>query len=113
MTFNREPVVLVQALLVPLALAVILFLHLGETLTDSLNVLVVALGGAVAALGVGTDKILPLLGGLAKAIVAVVIGFGGHVSDDTQVLILTGISIIVAYLTRPQVTPKASYALTP
>lgn len=107
MRFTREPVAIVQGLVVPILLALVLLFHLNDTLTGALNVLIVAVGGAVAAAGVGVDKLLPLLGGLAKAVLAVLLAFGMNVPETTQAFVLTVTSILVAFLTRPQVTAKA------
>lgn len=107
MRFTREPVAIVQGLVVPILLALVLLLHLSETATGALNVLILAVGGAVAAVGVGVDKLLPLLGGLAKAVIAVLLAFGLHVPEATQAFVLTVISVVVAFLTRLQVTAKS------
>lgn len=106
MRFTREPVAIVQGLVVPVLLAIVMLFHWSETTSGAVNVLIVALGGAVAALGVGVDALLPLLGGLAKAVIAVLLAFGLHVPEETQAFVLTVVSVVVAWLTRPQVTAK-------
>jgi hypothetical protein len=106
MNFNREPVALVQGLLVPVALLVILLFKLPETTVGVLNALIMAIGGAVAALGVSVDSFLPLIGGLAKAVIAVMLAFGLHISDQWQATVLGVLSVVVAYITRPQVVAK-------
>lgn len=112
MNISREPVALVQALLVPILLALVLALPLGETLSGALNAVVLGIGGIVAAFGVQRwDAVLPLLGGLAKSVIALVLAFGIHLAENYQTLILSVLSIIVAYLTRPQVEAKATARL--
>ena len=107
MQLSREPVALVQGLLVPIALAVVLALHLGVDLTGAVDALVMALGGAVAAWGVARwDALLPLLSGLAKAVIAVLLAFTVHVPESTSTLVLSVIGIVVAFLTRAQVAAK-------
>lgn len=111
MRFSREPVVLVQALIVPLALAVVLLFHWPNTTVGVVNTLIVALGGAVAALGVSVDALLPLLAGLSKAVLAVILAFGLNVPENVQVFVLSAVGIVVAFLTRPQVTAKTQASL--
>ncbi|SRR5216110_1555892 len=112
MRISREPVVLVQGLLVPVALAVVLFLHLGDVASGALNTLIMVAGGLVAAWGVAkVDAVLPLAAGAAKAVLAVLLAFGLHVPDSTQTLALSVIGIVVAFLTRPQVTAKTQVAV--
>ena len=109
MNVKREPVALVQALLVPIVLAVILALPLGEPLSGALNAVVVGVGGLVAAFGVQRwDAVLPLAGGFAKSVIALVLAFGVDLAENYQTLVLSVLSIVVAYLTRPQVEAKAS-----
>jgi hypothetical protein len=113
MRLTREPVALVQALLVPIFLAVILALPLGGDLSGALNAVVTGVGGLVAAWGVQRwDAVLPILGGFAKSVIALILAFGIHLAENYQTLILSVVSIIVAYLTRPQVEAKASAKLT-
>jgi hypothetical protein len=108
MNLRREPVALVQALLVPIVLAVVLALPLGGDLSGALNAVVLGVGGLVAAFGVQRwDGVLPILGGFAKSVIALVLAFGIHLAENYQTLILSVLSIVVAYLTRPQVTAKA------
>lgn len=106
MLLSREPVILVQAVLVPILLAAVLLFGWSENTVGVVQAAILAIGGAVAALGVGVDALLPLLGGLAKAIIAVFLTFGLPLGAATETFILTVISILVAYLTRPQVEAK-------
>lgn len=107
MRLTREPVALVQALLVPIFLAIILALPLDGGLSGALNAVVTGVGGLIAAYGVQRwDAVLPILGGFAKSVIALVLAFGIHLAENYQTLILSVVSIVVAYLTRPQVTAK-------
>jgi hypothetical protein len=108
----REPVALVQALLVPIFLAIVLALPLDGDLSGALNAVVTGVGGLVAAFGVQRwDAVLPLLGGFAKSVIALILAFGIHLAENYQTLILSVLSIVVAYLTRPQVEAKATARL--
>lgn len=114
MRISREPVALVQALLVPVLLAVILALPLGGDLSGALNAVVTGVGGLVAAFGVQKwDAVLPLLGGFAKSVIALILAFGIHLAENYQTLILSVLAIVVGFLTRPQVTAKVSESLHP
>jgi len=109
MRFDREPVALVQGFLVPVALAIVLLCQPNPILGGALNTLIMALGGVIAAFGVQrADAALPLLAGLAKAVLAVLLAWGLPVSEASQTFVLSVVSIIVAYLTRPQVTANTS-----
>lgn len=112
MTVKREPVALVQGLLVPIVLAVLVALPLNGDLSGALNAVVVGVGGIVAAFGVARwDAVLPLLGGLAKAVIALLLAFGIHMPEAYQAMVLSVLGIVVAFLTRPQVEAKASIHL--
>jgi hypothetical protein len=64
----------------------------------------VALGGVASAWLVSVDRALPLLVGLGKAVVAAVIGFGVHLSDDQVSAIMAVLTLAVGLFgTRPQV----------
>lgn len=112
MNVKREPVALVQGLLVPILLAIIMALPLSAELSGALNAVIVGAAGLVAAFGVARwDAVLPLLGGLAKAVIALILAFGIHMPETYQTLTLSIIAITVAFLTRPQVEAKASASL--
>lgn len=113
MKLSREPVMIVQALIVPLIIALIPLTGWAGHTVGVVNAVVLAAGGIVAALGVSVDAALPLVSGFAKAVLAVVLAFNVPLSEGTQTAILTVVSIVVAFVTRPQVTAKtqAGYQL--
>lgn len=109
MQLSREPVAVVQGLLVPLLMAAVLLFHFPDTTVGVVNAALLAIGGFIASVGVSVDAALPLLVGLAKALLAVLLAFGLHVPEVTQVFVLSAISIVVAFFgTRPQVTAKVA-----
>jgi hypothetical protein len=64
----------------------------------------VALGGVASAWLVSVDRALPLLVGLGKAVIAAVIGFGVHLSDNQVSAIMAVLTLAVSLFgTRPQV----------
>lgn len=105
-SIKREPVVFVEGLLVPLLLAATLLFAWTEETVGIVQAAVLAIGGFVAALGVGKDAALATLGGLAKAVLAVLLTFGVPISEQWQTFVLSAVSIVVAFLTRPQVEAK-------
>jgi len=106
MRLTRDPVVLVQGLIIPILMTIVLVLKLSTDTTGLVDALLLAIGGAIAALGVSVDALLPLLGGLAKASLAVLLAFGVHLGVEWQTMILSILAIVVAFLTRPQVTSR-------
>lgn len=105
-TLKREPVVLVEALLVPILLAATLLFGWTESTVGVVQAAILALGGFAAATGVSKDAALAALAGLAKAVLAVLLTFGVPISESWQTFVLTTISIVVSFLTRPQVESK-------
>jgi hypothetical protein len=76
-------------------------------LSGALNAVATGVGGLVAAYGVQRwDAVLPILGGFAKSVIALVLAFGIQLAENYQTLILSVIAIVVGFLTRPQVTAK-------
>ena len=106
MKLTREPVVVVQALIVPILMSLVLLFGWPENTVGVVQAAILAIGGAVAAAGVGRDALLPVLGGVAKAVIAVFLTFGLPLTPELETFILTVISVIVAYMTRPQVEAK-------
>lgn len=103
---RREPVVVVDALLVPILLAATLLFAWPENVVGVVQAAILALGGFVAAVGIGKDAALAALSGLAKAVLAVLLTFGVPISESWQTFVLTVVSVVVAFLTRPQVEAK-------
>lgn len=104
--FQRFPVASVQGVLVPILIALVPVLGLSEVTSGAVNTALLALGGAVAAFGVSVDAGLPLLTGVAKAVLAAVLAFGVHVPEVWQAAGLSVLSILVAAWTHTQVTAK-------
>lgn len=104
--FQRFPVALVQAVIVPILVAVTPLIVHNDDAVGAVNIALMALGGVVAAFGVSVDAALPLLTGAAKAVVAAVLAFGVDIPESWQVAGLTVLSILVAAWTHTQVTAK-------
>lgn len=110
MEIRREPIVIFQGLVVPALIALSLVLNLGTEVQGLVDAALFAIGGFVAALGVSARAALPLLSGLAKAVIALLLGLGIHVAPNWQAAIMGVIGVAVAFYTQSQVTAKG-YAL--
>lgn len=110
MELRREPVVIFQALIVPALIAASLVLNLSPDTQGYVDAALLALGGFVAAVGVSVRAALPLLSGLIKAVLALVLGLGVDVPSTWQAAIMGVIAVTVAFYTQSQVTAR-SYAL--
>lgn len=107
---GRDPVFTVQTV-VAAVLAVTLFFNLSPALQALVTAVVVAAGGVVAAWLVSAEKALPLLEGLAKAVLALIAGLGVHVPANVQAGVFALLAVITAYWMRGQVF--APVPLTP
>lgn len=106
--FRRFPVASVQGVIVPVLLALVPAFLQDEKTAGAVNIALVALGGFVAAAGVSVDAALPVLTGLAKAVLAAVLAFGVDVPERWQTAVLAVLSVLVASWTHTQVTAKLS-----
>lgn len=100
---GREPVFVVQNA-VAVLLAATLFLNLSTDVQSLVNAVIVAAGGVAAAFMVAAERALPLLDGLLRAVLALVIGLGIDVPANVQAGIFATLAAIVAWLLRDRVT---------
>lgn len=106
MEIRREPIVVFQALIVPALMAASLVLNLNTSVQGYVDGALLAAGGFVAAAGVSVRAALPLLAGLVKAVLALVLGLGVDVPSTWQAAIMGVIAVTVAFFTQSQVTAK-------
>jgi hypothetical protein len=99
---GREPAVFWAAVAAILQ-ALSLLLPLSVEQQGLVNAALVAAAGLVTAWYVSVDAALPLLTGVVKAVLAVLLGFGLHVSDTAQVTIMTLVTAVAAFWVRTQV----------
>ena len=104
--FSREPVVLVQAAIVPILLLLLPLFGWSLMATDTVRVLVLAAGGFVAALGVSMEAALPLVMGLLQAGVSAALAFGWNIPTVWQTFVFGFASVVIGLFTRTQVTAK-------
>lgn len=107
---NREPVVVFQALVVPILMALSLVFGFTEETQGIVNATLLAVGGFVAALGVSVRSALPLLSGLVKAVLALLAAFAVDIPSNWQVALLSVVAVVTAYFTQSQVVAKGSEA---
>lgn len=101
--FGREPAV-AFAMVATLLQAVALFFQFTPEVQSLVNAALVALAGFATAATVSVEQALPALVGVIKAVFAVVLGFGVHVPDTTQVAVLAVVTALGAFFVRQQVT---------
>lgn len=99
---GRDPVFVVQSV-VALVLALTLFLNLNPTVQGLVTAVVVTLGGVVSAWLVAAEKALPLLEGLAKAVLALIAGLGVDIPANVQAGVFAVLAVVTAYWMRGQV----------
>ena len=101
---GREPVVITTLIAAALGLVNALWLHWTDPQTAAINAAIALVLGAVAAALVSVDKALPLLAGVAQALITVGVVFGAHLSSDVTAGIMTLVGALVAFLgVRPHV----------
>lgn len=101
---GREPVVITTLLATILQLVNAFWLHWSDDQTAAINGGISVVMAVVATGFTSVDRILPLLSGVAQALITVAIAFGWHVSADKVTAIMAVISAFVALFgVRPQV----------
>jgi hypothetical protein len=99
---GREPVVTVSTV-VALLIAVLPVFGWSTEVTGTVAGALVVLGGAVEAALVSVDRVLPLLVGVGKAVLAVVAAFGVHLPDNWVSAIMALLTVIAGLAVRQQV----------
>lgn len=108
MPVRRDPVVLTQALIVPILMALSLLLHLNVEVQSYADAALLAVGGFVAAAFVAVDAALPALAGLVKAVFSLLAGLGLHLDPTIQITVMSVIGAVTAFYVRTQVTAKVA-----
>jgi hypothetical protein len=102
---GREPAVF-WAMIATLAQAVLLLFNLDAGVQGAANAVILAAAGLATAAMVSVDAALPALTGLIKAVFALVLAFGVHLPDTTQVAILAVVTAVGAFFVRQNVQSK-------
>lgn len=103
MIFGREPSLFYALVAQVIALASGLGLHLSVDQQGALNAAVFFVSGCVLAWRVAAEKGIALLGGVAKALIALGLAFGWHLSPENQSTLLLFVSTAIAFIVRGQV----------
>jgi hypothetical protein len=99
---GREPVMTVSTV-VALLIAVLPVFGWPTATVGAVAAALVLTGGAVEAALVSVDRALPLLVGVAKAVLAAVAAFGLHVPDNHVAALMAVLTVIAGLATRAQV----------
>lgn len=108
---GREPVMVVATVVAALQ-AVTLFFNWTPEVTGSVNAALVLIGGAVSAALVSVDAALPLLTGVGKAVLSVVMAFGVHVPDNIQVGVMALLTVLAGLAVRGAVVAPVPASLS-
>jgi hypothetical protein len=100
--FGREPVLWLNFVAV-LVYAAGLLLRLSVESQGILNGIAAAVAGLIIAGFVAAEEWVPILVGLFKAVIALVISLGVNLSPEVQVMIMAGLTAFLALATRTQV----------
>ena len=100
---GREPVMTISTVVALLIAVLPVFGWPAETVGAVAGALVL-IGGAVEAALVSVDRALPLLVGVAKAVLAVVAAFGLNIPDNHVAALMAVLTVIGGLATRAQVS---------
>jgi hypothetical protein len=105
--FDREPAAIIAAVASLLSVLSAFWLHWSDDQVGTVNTV---LGGLtmLAALGLKSDRFLPVLLGVVQAVFYAAVAFGYDLPAEKQALLLSAVSMTIAVIfVRPQVTAKA------
>lgn len=102
---KREPALLYVGLVAPIVQALAAFFFDADAATQgAVNAVAVAVAGAITAVLVRSDKMVPAITGAFQAVVALVLAFGVDWSAEQQAGLMIAIGAIVAVIVRDRVT---------
>lgn len=101
--FGREPALIMAFLSSAIAVFSAIIFHLNAEQQGGLNAAVMAVFGFITAAMLAKEKYVPALVGVLKALIAVAISFGLHLTPEVQGVILTFVATAAALWYRPQV----------
>lgn len=99
---GREPVMTISTI-VALLIAVLPAFGWSTETVGAVAVALLAIGGALEAALVSVDRLLPLLVGLGKAVLAAVASFGVHLPDNHVAAIMAVLTVFAGLQVRKQV----------
>ena len=102
--FGRDPVVYTTLIAAILQYANLVWLHWSDHQTAVVNGAISIVLGAVAVAFVSVDRLLPLLSGVAQAVIDVALAFGAHWSQGAITAFMAVLAAALAFFgVRPQV----------
>ena len=110
MVLGREPAFWAAVARSAIALISALFINLTTDQQGALNAIVAAVLGVAVAISVRAEKALPLVVGLAEALIYVAVSFGWNMPPDKQTLIVGFVAAVVALVTRDRVVAPVNDA---
>lgn len=102
---GREPVITVSVVTAALIAVLPVFGWPAEIVGVVAGALVV-LGGATEAALISVDRLLPLLVGVGKAVLAVLAAFGLHLADNHVSAVMALLTVVAGLQMRQQVVPQ-------
>lgn len=113
MILGREPSLFYALVAQVIALFSALVLPLTVDQQGALNGVVFFASGCVLAWKVAAEKGIALLGGVAKAVIAVGLAFGWHFSPENQSTLMLFVSTVIAFILRSQVVAPEPVPVPP
>ena len=114
MTFklSRDPALYLSLFAMAVKLFSAFVLHVSGDTQTLVNAFAAAIAAVIVAFAVQHDGQVAALLGAAQALLALVVGFGLHVSTDNQALIMSFLGLVAAAFVRTQVTARTGPVLT-
>lgn len=109
---GRDPALFLAAVGIAVKLAVALGWHASPNVQTAVNTIAAATVGVIVACLVHDGQV-PAILGLVQAGLALLVGLGFHVSSDLQAGIMSGVAVVLAIITRTQVTPPVAEPMRP
>lgn len=111
---QREPALFLIGLVPPLVAAVAAYLfETNPTTQGVINAAAVAVAGAITAVLVRSDNLVPIITGAVQALLALGVAFGLHATAEQQALILAPVALVAGYLVRQNVTAPVPEVVAP
>lgn len=103
--FGREPAVIAALAATVLMYINTVWLHWSDGQTAAVNAVIALVLGAAAAAFISVDRALPLLAGVAQAVIDVSLAFGAHWSQGSILAFMAAVNAVLAFFgVRPAVT---------
>lgn len=101
---RREPALLYVGLLAPVVQVLAAFVFdANPTVQGAVNAAAVAVAGAITAVLVRSDSLVPAILGAAQAVLALVLAFGVQWSSEQQAALMGLVGVVVAVVVRDRV----------